>query len=135
VGRRLPLLKKYKLSFDLQLLSQAPAASVLIRRNPDVQFVLTHAAMPFARDPEGIALWRRGISDYAAHPNVAIKLRFRRLRPDVGAASITTLSPSDHGLRAQRALASNFQSKGSSSATPTSGRSFSNFCAILRSGA
>ncbi|HET7033489.1 MAG TPA: amidohydrolase family protein, partial [Casimicrobiaceae bacterium] len=31
-------------------------------------------AMPFARDAEGKALWRRCIRDYAALPNVAIKI-------------------------------------------------------------
>jgi len=44
--RNFPLLAKYRLSFDLQLFPrQARAAVDLIRRNPDVQFVLTHAAM------------------------------------------------------------------------------------------
>lgn len=69
------LLRKHGLSFDLQLFPrQAPGALTLIRANPDVQFVLTHAAMPFARDADGIALWRRCIRDYAALPNVAIKI-------------------------------------------------------------
>ena len=73
--RNFPLLRKHGLSFDLQLFpSQAPGALALIRANPDVQFILTHAAMPFARDAEGMALWRRCISDYAALPNVAIKI-------------------------------------------------------------
>ena len=73
--RNFPLLRKHALSFDLQLFpSQAPGALALIRANPDVQFILTHAAMPFARDAEGMALWRRSILDYATLPNVAIKI-------------------------------------------------------------
>jgi predicted TIM-barrel fold metal-dependent hydrolase len=88
-----PLLKKYSLSFDLQLFPrQAPAAADLIRRNPDVQFVLTHAAMPFARDADSIALWQRGISDYAQFPNVAIKLSgFGGYDPTWSAASIDSV--------------------------------------------
>jgi predicted TIM-barrel fold metal-dependent hydrolase len=70
-----PLLKKYGLSFDMQVFpSQAELAVDLIRRNPDVQFVLTHAAMPFWRDPENIARWHAAIKAYASCPNVAIKL-------------------------------------------------------------
>jgi len=73
--RNFPLLRTYGLSFDLQLFPQQAAAAVaLVRANPDVQFILTHAAMPFARDAGGRALWRRCIRDYAAHPNVAIKI-------------------------------------------------------------
>jgi predicted TIM-barrel fold metal-dependent hydrolase len=74
-ARNFPLLRKHGLSFDLQLFPrQAPAALALIRANPDVQFILTHAAMPFARDAEGMALWRRSIREYAALANVAIKI-------------------------------------------------------------
>ena len=70
-----PLLKKYGLSFDLQLFpSQTDLAVELIRSNPDIQFILTHAAMPFWRDPENVARWRAAIKAYAAFPNVAIKL-------------------------------------------------------------
>jgi predicted TIM-barrel fold metal-dependent hydrolase len=72
---RFRLLARYGLSFDLQLFArQAPAALDLIRRNPGVQFVLTHAAMPFQRDPEGMALWTRAVRAYAELPNVAIKI-------------------------------------------------------------
>jgi len=73
--RRFPLLAEYGLSFDLQLFPrQAPAALELIRRNPRVQFVLTHAAMPLQRDPGSVALWSRSLRAYAEHPNVAIKI-------------------------------------------------------------
>ena len=73
--RQFPLLARYGLSFDLQLFPrQARAALDLIRRNPYVQFVLTHAAMPFLRDAENVALWARSVHAYAEYPNVAIKL-------------------------------------------------------------
>jgi predicted TIM-barrel fold metal-dependent hydrolase len=73
--RQFPLLARYGLSFDLQLFPrQARGALDLIRRNPSVQFVLTHAAMPFLRDAENVALWVRSVRAYAGHPNVAIKL-------------------------------------------------------------
>jgi predicted TIM-barrel fold metal-dependent hydrolase len=72
---RFSLLAKYGLSFDLQLFPrQAPGALELIRRNPNVQFVLTHAAMPFQRDPAHRGVWSRSIRAYAECPNVAIKI-------------------------------------------------------------
>ena len=72
---RFPLLEKYRLSFDLQLFpKQAKAAVDLIGRNPGVQFVLTHNAMPFARDAASVELWSRAIRAYAGFPNVAIKI-------------------------------------------------------------
>jgi predicted TIM-barrel fold metal-dependent hydrolase len=73
--RNFPLLRKYGLSFDMELFaSQAELAIGLIRRNPDVQVVLTHAAMPLWRTDEEKALWKESIARYAEHPNVAIKL-------------------------------------------------------------
>lgn len=73
--RNFPLLRKYGLSFDMELFpSQADLAVDLIRRNPDVQIVLTHAAMPLWRTPEEKALWHASIRRYAELPNVAIKI-------------------------------------------------------------
>ena len=88
--RNFPLLAKYQLSFDLQLFPrQAPAAVDLIRRNPDIQFVLTHCGMPFERDPQSVALWLRSLRAYAEHPNVAIKISgFGAFDPDWDARSI-----------------------------------------------
>jgi predicted TIM-barrel fold metal-dependent hydrolase len=69
------LMAKYRLSFDLQLFApQADAAVALIRRHPDVQFILTHAGMPLWPDAERRALWRAGIVKLAALPNVAVKI-------------------------------------------------------------
>lgn len=88
--RQFPLLAKYRLSFDLQLFPrQAKGAVDLIRRNPDVQFVLTHNAMPFLRDADNVALWSRSIRAYAEHPNVAIKISgFGGFDPQWNARSI-----------------------------------------------
>jgi predicted TIM-barrel fold metal-dependent hydrolase len=73
--RNFSLLAKHRLSFDMQAFPrQARAAVELIRRNPDVQFVLTHCGMPFLRDAPNVALWTHSIREYARHPNVAIKI-------------------------------------------------------------
>lgn len=73
--RNFPLLAKHGLSFDLQAFPrQVDGALALIRANPDVQFVLTHAAMPFASEPGGIGAWRDAVRRYAELPNVAIKI-------------------------------------------------------------
>ena len=88
--RNFSLLRKYRLSFDMELFpSQADLAIDLIRQNPDVQIVLTHAAMPLWRSPEEKDLWRKSIKRYAEHPNVAIKLSgFGVFNPEWNAASI-----------------------------------------------
>ncbi len=73
--RNFKLLKTYGLSFDLQLFPrQAAGALRLIRDNPDVPIILTHAAMPLWSDPDSMAAWRRAVTNYAALPNVAIKI-------------------------------------------------------------
>ncbi len=88
--RNFSLLRKYGLSFDMELFpSQADLAIDLIRQNPEVQIVLTHAAMPLWRSPEEKALWKESIKRYAEHPNVAIKLSgFGVFNPAWNAASI-----------------------------------------------
>ncbi|MGH2548350.1 MAG: amidohydrolase family protein, partial [Thermomicrobiales bacterium] len=69
--RNFPLLRKYNLSFDLQLSAvQAPAALRLIRANPEVQFILTHAGMPPNNGADGMEVWRQNIRDYARNSNV-----------------------------------------------------------------
>jgi predicted TIM-barrel fold metal-dependent hydrolase len=69
------LLKKYGLSFDLQLYpSQMADAARLARRHPDTLIILNHAGMPVDRDAEAIALWRAGMRGLAAAPNVLVKI-------------------------------------------------------------
>jgi predicted TIM-barrel fold metal-dependent hydrolase len=69
------LLRKYGLSFDLQLYpSQMADAARLAARHPDTLIILNHAGMPVDRDAEAIALWRRGMGGLAAAPNVLVKI-------------------------------------------------------------
>lgn len=70
------LLRKFGLSFDLQHFPQQTGDAVaLVRENPDVQFILTHCGMPlWPRDAEKMRLWREGIPEFAALPNVAVKI-------------------------------------------------------------
>jgi predicted TIM-barrel fold metal-dependent hydrolase len=88
--RNFPLLKKFGLSFDMQLFwQQADDAVMLIRDNPDVQIVLDHAAMPIWNDAENMVQWRRALRRYAEFPNVAIKISgFGTPYPDWNARSI-----------------------------------------------
>jgi predicted TIM-barrel fold metal-dependent hydrolase len=83
------LLKKYGLSFDLQLYpSQMADAADLAAGNPDQQILLNHNGMPVDRDAEGIDLWRRGMCLLSACPNVSVKIS----GPAVGDRSWTAAS-------------------------------------------
>jgi predicted TIM-barrel fold metal-dependent hydrolase len=69
------LLRKYDLSFDLQLYpSQMADAARVAHRHPDTIIILNHAGMPIDRDADGIALWRAGMRELAAEPNVWVKI-------------------------------------------------------------
>ncbi len=69
------LLRKYNLSFDLQIYpSQMADAAALAQAHPDTMIVLNHAGMPVDRDAEAIALWRDGMRRLAAAPNVWVKI-------------------------------------------------------------
>lgn len=85
-----PLLRKFDLSFDMQVLArQWEDAAILIRANPDVQIVLDHAAMPICSDDESMERWRHALSTYAQFPNVAIKISgFGTTYPNWDAISI-----------------------------------------------
>jgi predicted TIM-barrel fold metal-dependent hydrolase len=73
--RNFALLRRFDLSFDLQLFPwQTHEARELLRRHPDTQIILNHALMPFDRSADGLALWRRGLAIFAAYPNVALKI-------------------------------------------------------------
>ncbi len=72
---QLPLLRRYGLSFDLQIFpAQAEDAAKLVAAHPDLQFVLNHTLMPMDRSAPGLALWRAGLERLAALPNVALKI-------------------------------------------------------------
>ena len=68
-------LEKRDLSFDLQVFpSQMADAARLVRDFPKVKFVLLHAGMLEDRSPAGWELWRRGMRELAACPNLWVKL-------------------------------------------------------------
>jgi len=68
-------LEKRDLSFDLQVFpSQMADAARLARDFPGVKFVLLHAGMLEDRSPAGWDLWRRGMRQLAACPNMWVKL-------------------------------------------------------------
>lgn len=69
------LLKKYDLSFDLQLYpAQMADAARVAHNHPDTVIILNHAGMPVDRDSDAIALWRTGMRALAAQPNVWVKI-------------------------------------------------------------
>jgi predicted TIM-barrel fold metal-dependent hydrolase len=69
------LLRKYGLSFDLQLYpTQMGDAVELARRNPETLIVVNHTGMPLERDEAGLALWRDGMKRLDAEPNVVAKI-------------------------------------------------------------
>ncbi len=69
------LLKKYDLSFDLQLYpAQMMEAARLARRHPETLIVLDHTGMPVERDADGIAAWRSGMQALAGCDNVVAKI-------------------------------------------------------------
>ncbi len=69
------LLRKYNLSFDMQLYAgQMGEAYDLARRHPDTLIVVNHAGMPVDRDPDGIAQWHEGMRTLARAGNVVAKI-------------------------------------------------------------
>jgi predicted TIM-barrel fold metal-dependent hydrolase len=69
------LLKKYNLSFDLQLYpGQMSKALKLAQKYPETLIVINHAGMPVDRDPDGIKLWQSGMKCLAAAHNIVVKI-------------------------------------------------------------
>jgi predicted TIM-barrel fold metal-dependent hydrolase len=69
------LLKRYDLSFDLQLYyTQMEEAAALARSFPDTPIVLNHTGMPVDRLPEEIAAWKKSMKLLASAPNVSCKI-------------------------------------------------------------
>jgi predicted TIM-barrel fold metal-dependent hydrolase len=69
------LLKKYDLSFDLQLYAgQMPEAATLAARNPETLVIINHAGMPVERDAQSIIRWRNGMQALANLDNVVAKI-------------------------------------------------------------
>lgn len=68
-------LKRYNLSFDLQLYpSQMADAAALAAAHGDTTIILNHAGMPVDRDPEALSLWPAGMRALGAQPNVWVKI-------------------------------------------------------------
>jgi predicted TIM-barrel fold metal-dependent hydrolase len=74
--RNFGLLRKYRLSFDLQLYpSQMAEAAELARENPHTPFIVNHAGMFVDRNTAaGWRAWREGLRMLAACENVAVKI-------------------------------------------------------------
>ena len=69
------LLRKYGLSFDLQIYpGQMQAAAQLASRHPDTLIILNHTGMPVDRDAAGLQAWRAGMQALAQQPNVVAKI-------------------------------------------------------------
>jgi predicted TIM-barrel fold metal-dependent hydrolase len=62
------------LTFDLCLLArQLDLAKTILRRTPNVQFILDHCGIPNVKDVE-LDPWRQQIRELAEHPNLACKI-------------------------------------------------------------
>jgi predicted TIM-barrel fold metal-dependent hydrolase len=73
--RGLRAVQARKLMFELQVFSsQMTDAAALARDFPDLTFVLMHAGMPEDRSESGLTLWRSGMAQLAACPNVMVKI-------------------------------------------------------------
>lgn len=71
----LDLLEELGLLFEIGVMwDRLHDALALARRRPGVQFVLDHAAMPIARDPDSLGAWRRGMREVASCENVVVKI-------------------------------------------------------------
>jgi len=69
------LLKRYGLSFDLQLYyTQMEEALSLARKFPDTPIVLNHTGMPVDRAVEEIEAWKASMKSLASAPNVFCKI-------------------------------------------------------------
>jgi len=73
--RGFALLKKYDLSFDLQLYpSQMARAAELAHAHPETLVVLNHTGMPIEQGEAGFANWRAGMRQLASNDNVVAKI-------------------------------------------------------------
>ena len=69
------LLQKYNLSFDLLILvSQTENAVKLIKKYPNVLFIINHSLSPLKFDNESLEDWRKKITLLSDHENIIIKL-------------------------------------------------------------
>jgi predicted TIM-barrel fold metal-dependent hydrolase len=75
VSTALAALAQRGLSWDAHCgVAQLPRVTALAQRHPDLQIVLTHAALPVARGAEDLPGWQAAVTALAAAPNVSCKL-------------------------------------------------------------
>jgi len=73
--KNISLLQKYNLSFDLLILvSQTENAIKLIKKYPNVLFIINHSLSPLKFDNESLEDWRKKITLLSDHENIIIKL-------------------------------------------------------------
>jgi predicted TIM-barrel fold metal-dependent hydrolase len=69
------LLERHNFSADIQVpWWHMDALAELAADFPKTQIIIVHAGLPSDRGADGLAGWRQGLQQAAAHPNVAIKL-------------------------------------------------------------
>ena len=69
------LLKKYGLSFDMQIFPyQMSRAAELARRYPDIQVIMNHSGMPPFEYDDNIDIWKQNLKLPGPLSNVAIKI-------------------------------------------------------------
>ncbi len=69
------LLAQFGLSYDLRVpFWHLGEAAAVIERHPEIPVVVNHTGFPWDRSPEGLAAWRREMTDIARLPWVHLKL-------------------------------------------------------------
>ena len=87
------MLADLELTFDVCIRSfQLGEVVELVRRTPDVQFVLDHVGKP--RVGVDMSSWRRQITELAAMPNIACKLSGLMTEIVAGPRSVEAVRPS-----------------------------------------
>jgi predicted TIM-barrel fold metal-dependent hydrolase len=69
------LLKKYHLSFDMQIYpEQVDSVLTIISRHEEVDIAISHALMPIQRDKKYLLFWREQLKKLSIFPHLKIKL-------------------------------------------------------------
>jgi predicted TIM-barrel fold metal-dependent hydrolase len=69
------LLERYGLSWDLRVpWWHLDVAAKFVARIPSISVILNHCGLPWRRDREALEVWRHGMRELAACPNVTVKL-------------------------------------------------------------
>lgn len=96
VIRGIEILAEFGFSFDICIFHhQLPAAIELVRRVPQVQFILDHVAKPDIKG-QTIEPWRAHMREMAALPNVVCKISGMTTEADHAAWQLADLVPYAH---------------------------------------